>query len=170
MEMRVEDAIRTMVEAMLPRFSGTLGLEIVLDLAWEDYSQEDGKRMRREVRFLFMRECNYTKVFTQVSDLSVKRTPRSPMEEWTLVGDHDSEWSSGINSTLRNLQREAETLFGDIRPGTHFNFSIFTEPNFKTVAYELIAGQERYGGKYMVAQGPKLNRLEAAQMMKENRR
>ena len=170
--MRIENAIRTLVEAMLPRFSGTLGLEVTLDLRWSRYSEdgEHDKNFRKEVRLLFMRESNYTKVFARVSDFG----NRQKTDQWKLIGDHDSEWMSGVENLFRNLEREAwewdreESPGQTTGPSEHFGFSIFSEPTFREgVKYELLPGQDRYGGEYTVILGGTLTRRQAAQKMRE---
>ena len=174
--MRMEGAIYQLVEAMIPRFSGELGLEIALDLTWKRYSPdgEDDKGFRKEVRLLFMRECNYTKVFARVDDFGKNRPELT--DKWKLIGDHDSEWMSGVEHLLRNLECDADKWDDQESPGhkndlsEYFGFSIFTKPNFRAVKYSLLPGQDKYGGEYLVSLGASLNRLQAAQMMKEDRR
>ncbi len=172
--MRMESAVRELVEVMLPRFSGNLGVEMTLDLSWSRYSHdgENDKSFRREVRLLFLRECNYTKVFSRVTDLGGPRQVPGEIDKWKLIGDHDSEWMSGVEQLFRNMEREVWDWDAVQSPGQtvglseHFGFSIFSRPRYLQVEYELAKGQDRFGSECDVMILRVLNRLEAAMKMK----
>lgn len=164
-QMRTTNAVETLVEAMLPRFSGKLGLKFTLDVRWSRYDKatEESVSFRRDVTLLFMRECNYTKVFAQVAEFR----SRDECAEWKGIGDHDSEWMSGVEMLLRNLEREAYDALGNQGVSTNVFFSLFDRPSYCTVEYELLPGQEmRSLGMYNVTV-TKVDRKTAVGMMKE---
>jgi hypothetical protein len=96
--------------------------------------------------------------------------PMQAGDIWTMAADHDSCWTDGVSRTISDLEREAWKYFGDVVPSTHAHFDIFTQPTFRKVEYELEKGQDQYGRKYIVTMSDRLNRLEAAQLMKEMHR
>lgn len=165
MDIRIDKAITVMVEAMLPRWSGKLGLEIAIDLNWTVYSngEEDDDRINKTIHFLFLREKNYTMVFARVLDVGDRI---KEIDEWKLVGDHDSGWDSGLETLIRGVVLGLSNQFKDKNPSKHAGFSIFNPPCYRTVEYSLINGQDRFTGMYDVMLGKKMSHLEAAQMMK----
>lgn len=174
--MRVENAIETMVEAMLPRFSGDLGLELTLDLSCRFYVEEEdeSKEFRREVKLLFVRQFNYTRVFARVTDMCKPRKLMSQTEEWKAIADHDSAWVSGISSLLFSLVKEKEAWLDSTLPTEKrkqeyypldYSFSIFSKPQYHKVEAELLPGQDKFGGMYSVTLKP-LTQKEATWKMK----
>jgi len=82
--MHAENAICTIVEAMLPRGTNErLGLYLTLNIDAIDYSDTiDQKIARKGLEFIFVRPSNYTQVYVKEH------------AKWELHSDHYSCWRS----------------------------------------------------------------------------
>ncbi len=102
--MELAEVIATLVEAMLPRFSGK-GKFLYLDLVVRISENLNSDGVAKHIHLLFHRPSNYTKVMWQVSN-----DPRLRMEsfkDWKVLSDHDSCWKSdGIGTPLFQLYIE----------------------------------------------------------------
>lgn len=111
-----EPTIRSIVEAMLPRFSDNfLGLLMEVDMTYSGSKPlaSDPERTRRYekrkfVYLLFVRPTNYTQVYVIVSD---KGHFTADLTEWKLTCDHDSCWSSDGLRPLQEAHYECMRFF-----------------------------------------------------------
>lgn len=153
-KMDIENAVTTIVEAMLPRFSGMVGLSLQLILEWTDYDKE-GKgaiTFRRRVDLLYLREHNYTKLFSR--EVPLRGTT---LAIWRLATDHDSGWTYGVDKVIEDVHKEAREFFGEAMPTARHAFSAFYGPYYvHVIQYQLREGEEVYGGLYDVDLGMKL--------------
>jgi len=139
-EIHLDNAIVTMVEMMLPRFSpDNIGLMITLDLRANNFKTNYDKsdienRCSTMITFIFQRPSNYTKVmaFREYSfgDLSPKLNEETEVD---LLSDHDSCWSSDGFRILDKDWIEKSNTIGHPRDAdvSFFNtFSIFRRPKY----------------------------------------
>jgi hypothetical protein len=109
MELNIESALREIVEVVLPRWSDShLGLQLSLDASYSYFGDKHRKaEFRREIRFLFQRPMNYTKVFVQVMGRDDDRYSKL----WKLTCDHDSCWSSDGLRICHEVESQAMEFF-----------------------------------------------------------
>lgn len=118
MKMDADEAINTIVEAMLPRFSPqNKGLLIELNATYV-YGKKDENDYRKIINLFFHRPSNYTKVFylsqnciecfpnlTFSSSLNQQYT-KLFSDKWYLESNHDSCWRYGVRRILNKLEKE----------------------------------------------------------------
>jgi len=92
--MNQENVVTSIVESMLPLFSGPkLGLSMILDIR-ASYKDKDASRL---LQLIFVRPSNYTKVFTRQFDWEDLHG-----DEFMLQSDHDSCWrSDGLDEIFK---------------------------------------------------------------------
>ena len=104
-KMEAADAVATLVEAALPRFSGEKKLLYVLlevEVTKEERSELGSCRF---VHFLFRRLGNYTTVMMAVTDDI--RLRKEEIKNWKVTSHHDSCWrGDGVLSPLFQLHIE----------------------------------------------------------------
>ena len=100
-KMRIEHVIETLVEAMLPRFSGdkkVLAMSIRISATKPDNFR---KEIVHRACILFHRPDNYTKVLWNIYD-SQKGYKGIPV--WVVKSNHDSEWrTDGLANPMFHL-------------------------------------------------------------------
>ena len=104
-KMEAADAVATLVEAALPRFSGEKKLlYVLLDVeVTREESSEFGPR--RFVHFPFRRPGNYTTVMMTVTNSILLR--KEEIVDWEVTSCHDSCWrGDGLLSPLSKLYFE----------------------------------------------------------------
>lgn len=103
--MEVADAVATLVETALPRFSGEKKL-LYVPLEVEVTRKESSELgPRRFVHFLFYRPRNYTTVMMVVTDNICLR--KEEITDWKVTSCHDSCWrGDGVLSPLFRLYIE----------------------------------------------------------------
>src|SRR5579871_2708250 len=99
-----EHILADMVEAMLPTWSGKLGLQFRIKVSVDRLSS-DGENDRyggNSVELTFQRPNNFTKVFARVGP-----DPFEYPEEWEQLSDHYSCWRSDGLGIITQLYLEA---------------------------------------------------------------
>lgn len=154
MGMHLKETLRTVVEAMLPRWSGKLGLTFGINVKYSYYGDSDDSEETKSTTliFLILRVMNYTKVF--VSEEACTGMPT----EMKLVADHDSCWSDGLSHAVLKVHGQFYDYF--INKGIemkqisqHTGFDIFKRPRYIPVEYfDLIEG-DRFNGVYKIKTG-----------------
>jgi hypothetical protein len=147
----ISSMITSQVEAMLPRFSKNLGLAMSLDCRIHAYDKkaEDLHQECAMVYFVFMRQQNYTKVFTQVLGF----TDPLVSNAWKLEADHDSCWRDGVSRTLWDTMRSLEDAIEKVgfEDRKEWNKSIkpslFKRTHYAEVEFEQLT-EKRYGGTF----------------------
>ena len=113
MDIDATSTIATIVEAMVPRNSGSDGLLIVLDLQVEDYTAEDDQLETEVVHLLILRPSEYTTVYAARCNFP---TPH----DYNFVGHHDSGWRSMIASVLSDARKDLlsryDSVYGSGKP------------------------------------------------------
>ena len=126
--------IPSVVEAMLPRFSHEkLGLAITLDLRdnyYDNYDSEKDRSAATDMRFIFHRPSNYTKVLINYKFNNFRGTKNNPRYNTVYFekhSDHDSCWKSDgmriLNIHRNNVERYAGINYSETNP--FYSFSIF---------------------------------------------
>lgn len=118
MKIDVDEAINTIVEAMLPRFSPqNKGLLIELNATYF-YGKKNEDNYLKIINLFFHRPSNYTRVFylTQNRIEGFPDLTFSPIlnqqhaklfsDKWYLESDHDSCWRYGVGRILDKLEKE----------------------------------------------------------------
>ncbi len=131
--MNLKQVIPSIVEAMLPRFSHEeLGLAITLDLRDNFYydDSEKNKSASTDVRFIFHRPSNYTKVLVNYEFNSFHDTKNNPMDNKVYFekhSDHDSCWRTDGVKILgihrNNVEKYMGVSYNETNP--FYSFSIF---------------------------------------------
>ena len=132
-DIHLDDAIITLVETMLPRFSpNDLGLMITLDLRASNFETEKSKATI--LTFIFHRPSNYTKVMAFLEPFSAELNPILHKEtEVDLASDHDSCWSSdGLNILNKDWIEKSNTIGHPANNKVSFfnTFSMFRKPKY----------------------------------------
>jgi len=140
-----ETTVRTIVEAMLPRWSGDLGLHFVIEISGAIYANtddEEDKDVRAKTEFVILRPMHYTRVLVkQWFDPKeiipfFNRTAEGKKMRFNLASDHDSCWPDGIDRSVKEAQQKiVETLGVD---GWHDRSFVAHQ------SFELFAGQPKY--------------------------
>ena len=138
MNINFDQAIPSIVEAMLPRFSPKkLGLSITLDLRDDNFIQgpEEGLDDMNPfaatiVRFIFHRPSNYTKVLVNYEFNNFHDMENNPMYNTVYFekhSDHDSCWRSDGLRILRSHRDNVEDYLNINynKVSTFYNFSMF---------------------------------------------
>lgn len=142
MSIRTETAVRTIVEAMLPRWSGDLGLLVSLDVNFYRYDEEGDDKVGKRTMcdFLFIRQMNYTKVLYREWARFTDKT-----DQWKLIGDHDSCWPDSVSRAIQEVSKEADEIckevLGDSANSEYITFGIGT-PKYYLVDCKINPGQE----------------------------
>jgi len=137
LSMKINKAMATMVEAMLPRFSDVnIGLMITLDLRDDDYGDiaNINKSACTHFHIIFHRPSNYTKVLANYkfnNGLGDKDPQRNKIY-FKKYSDHDSCWRSDGFTFLTRHWGNVEKFFGK-HPKKLSNFYLFS--NFYTPKY-----------------------------------
>lgn len=113
-EMRVSDAIYSIVEAMFPMPKGE-GLFVMLDLRME-HPKDKRNRAFGNVCFVFERPHNYCKVFAAVTHEGLWDEPK--IEAWQMMSDHDSCWrTDGVERVVdEEYFRQASAISETLAP------------------------------------------------------
>lgn len=128
MKIDLDKAIRVLVEALLPRFSGDKILQIGVESTYSHYTETKTKEKKTFIIFLFQREGNYTKVLMEERN---KPFMMYDVNEWYLTSDHDSCWDSdGVGSQLRKIDQKYSAMFKDANFYQHVHFSIVSPKVF----------------------------------------
>ena len=129
LSIKLSQAIPTIVEAMLPRFSfNKVILAITLDLRDEDL--DTNKSAATIMRFLFHRPSNFTKVLVhyEFNNFNKRdgRLSRDPVY-YEKYSDHDSCWRSDGLTILSEHWKEVEKFFNKhpSEINSFYSFSIF---------------------------------------------
>jgi len=146
--------IPSVVEAMLPRFSHEkLGLMITLDLrdnCYDEYDTTKDRSAATDMRFIFHRPSNYTKVLINYKFNSfhdTKNNPRFNIVYFEKHSDHDSCWRSDgmriLNIHRNNVEKYMGINYNETSP--FYSFSIFepiTYVRFQTI--EPVKDEDNY--------------------------
>lgn len=132
-EVHMESAICTMVEAMLPRFSPEdICLAIQVDMRF--YLHEEDRCASEIITLVFQRPSNYTKVFAAYGRGFAFE------HDYDFESDHDSCWRDGVGRILRKVEEllREELIEGtdiehpfDKRISPHVSFGIFSPKYYK---------------------------------------
>lgn len=113
-KIEADAAIKTIVDGMLPKFSGPeLGLIVTIDCRVVDRQDLAGpyESEHKEILFLFSRPDNYTTVWYDV----IGKPSRSP--EWKYLIDHDSCWKDVMRDTINKVYFEmCESVNPNVAP------------------------------------------------------
>jgi len=166
MKMYASTAINQFVEYALPRFSDPSKLfHIGLSATLSHYTDDAEREAHRDIRFLFQRPSNYTKVFVAVAGHEYRypedsndrftrrewmplddeqRVPNLNELKWFMTCDHDSCWrTDGVESTLNGIKNGMYIeVFGErIGDGHEYvSFNSFRGPEF--VQAEVVTDEE----------------------------
>lgn len=135
MQMKVAEAVQTLVRMSFPRFSPKdQVLWVNIDARANYYGSDEGPfrtelKELRDIHILFHRPHNYTKVFFYVEKNDFVHLHNIPQEGWKLESDHDSCWTSdGLDTPLNKIYWDMRDEFPkDIhnKISWHINFSVF---------------------------------------------
>lgn len=116
MNMQVADAVQTIVECCLPRFSGKdVGLYVPIDAQLSHYGETHETRYTVDIHLLFHRPSNYTKVFWHVVYDGFVPDYKIPEDGWVMESDHDSCWTSdGLSTPINKVWQTLKGKLQDI--------------------------------------------------------
>lgn len=110
--MRVGDAIYTLIEAIFPRPPGE-GLLITLDLRLE-HPKDRSRHTSGNVSFVFERPYSNCRVWTGVTYTGFN-TPE--LTDWEMISDHDSVWRNAVDSEItKEYFRQAHKISKQMAP------------------------------------------------------
>ena len=145
-------AIPSIVEAMLPRFSpDNIALAITLDLRDSFYHEDkEGEESTATIcRFLFHRPSNYTKVLVNYDfdNFHAHVYPERDLIRYKKYSDHDSCWRSDGLRILHTHWDNVEKHFGkhpnDI--SQFYSFSIFQPISYvKLITFDSVKEDDSY--------------------------
>lgn len=111
MNINLHNAISTLVESLLPRFSKDLVLYISIEASYSYFKNNNDITINKNISFLFERNGNYTKVLVPKSSEKIINVYNENIT-WYLMADHDSCWSEdGVRDNLSNIREEIFTTF-----------------------------------------------------------
>jgi len=121
-DIKLSSAIATLVEGMLPRFSGEKALVIRLGVTVYDPEMRGDDRQIRETQMVFERKQAHTKVF--VADRKDRQEPLV----WMLESDHDSCWQEdGVRTPLSKLYFRMCNEVNPDKPPAHLDHYVTIE-------------------------------------------
>lgn len=111
-EMRADEAVRALIEAVFPRPRGE-GLLVTLDMRPEHPANERC-RVSSNVSFVFERPSNYCKVWTGTTRTAFD-IPQ--LVDWEMVCDHDSCWRGAVSDAIsKKYFRQAKEISSKLAP------------------------------------------------------
>lgn len=153
------DAIRHVVEAMLPKFSSKeISLLITLDFRYSVYGKGKVKykRTSAELCLLFNRPSHYTKVLTlQVKKGDDWKGEPFGKHEWKMTSDHDSCWRSDGLRCIHETEAELIEKLGNPEykdVSRYINYSICNPIKYVKTSFEKLENVS-YCQRWMVDVG-----------------
>jgi len=130
--MDAKQTVRSIVESMLPRWSGKeIGLKMTLQIQASNYSKDHNMTKSLYVTYLFKRYANYTQGFSKVHEFDDRIRYGTYIVAETA--NHDSCWNTfdEITQTYFKVCREVSPETAPINVNSRITFDLFNgQPHY----------------------------------------